>query len=113
MKYSIFTLSLLVIFSVHAMQDNEQLVKTTVGQTIALTMYTRESFPHVFYHPEVCPDTSVLKFIKEFEEKKGQYTTAQREYLALKEGVTHLKFGLYSAHMAKFCGNVSYKIVVE
>lgn len=131
MKYSMVSLTLLVSFAVSAMQEKEfcracamqkareeeqekpKVIKAVVGQMITLDMYTRDALSNIFYAPRVTPDESVLQFVKEFEENKGEYTTSKREYRALKKGTTHLKFGLHTAHLAKFLGFVAYTVVVE
>lgn len=128
MKHSIFILSLLSCLVATAMQEKEFCaacakeekeeekpvqVNATVGQVVFLSMYNRDQFSHVFYHPQITPDETILRYVKDSEEEKNARTICKREYLAVKKGTTHLKFGLYASAFCKSLGCVSYEIIVE
>lgn len=130
MKYSIFNLGLLLSFAASAMEEigtralckpcavkekkEEKLIKTRVGQTVVLPLFTKDQHALVFYTLEKKPDETILQFMGDEEQKISAYSTnVSAKYLALKQGTTDLRFWLKAQAMCKSLGFVSYTVVVE
>lgn len=124
MKYSILSLLFLIHFANYAMDPSttyvqhpqeKQEVRTTVGQTIELTVYACNHWTNVFYTTPIKP--TILKFVKEIDtpacNSNNMIHSVKVQYQALQKGTTDLCFCLKAASMCKSLGTVNYCVVVE
>lgn len=116
MKYSILVLSLLANFACAMKEKREtpMIVKTVVGQIVALPVCQYNKHINVFYRVDRAPNETILRFVADEESKNSEFsTTIVAKHIALKQGITAVRFGLYSNHLCKSLGFVSYTVVVE
>lgn len=120
MKRSILVLSLLAssTFAMEEKHETPMIVKTIVGQTVALPVCTYDRCANVFYRVDKAPNESILKFVKDEETRNSESETCGRisivaKHQAVSKGITAIRFGLYASHMCKSLGFVSYTVVVE